>query len=151
MKFLLILLVALLAISAVSANQCGRFVCLPGHSCIGNKGVWGCHYHCEELVIEQKVVNNWTDGVNGPASVQVQVTITNRSHQNIKDIIIASAVQLNNNQMWGVDHCTFENGVTLMDLPNYAQGIAPGASYTFGYVARGSSAANLYVEHILLM
>ncbi|EGC33446.1 hypothetical protein DICPUDRAFT_36696 [Dictyostelium purpureum] len=151
MKFLAILLLALLAISSASANyQCGRFACLPGHSCICDKGIFRCVYECNDLQIVQTVVNRWTDGAEGP-SVQVQVQIINHSGVSIKDLVMASAVKLNANQIWGVDKCTFDNGITIMDLPNYQNGIANGSSYSFGYVAKGDKAAHLYVQKVYLM
>ncbi|EGC32011.1 hypothetical protein DICPUDRAFT_12263, partial [Dictyostelium purpureum] len=151
MKFIAILLLALLAIATTSANAnvCGRYACAPGHSCICDKGVFRCVYQCNELQIVQTVVNRWTDGSEGP-SVQVQVQIINHSGVSIKDLVIASAVKLNANQIWGVDKCTFSNGITIMDLPNYQNGIANGSSYSFGYIAKGDHAANLYVQKVYL-
>ncbi|EGC28898.1 hypothetical protein DICPUDRAFT_59128 [Dictyostelium purpureum] len=149
MKYLVLFLFALLAVANVSAYQCGRYQCAPGHSCICDAGVFRCVYRCEELTIIQTVTNHWVDGEQHP-SVQVSVEIINHTSRTVKDIIIATDVSLNSNQMWGVEKCELIEGLTLIDLPSYVE-IAPGKSHTFGYIAKGNTSAHLWPQRVYIM
>ncbi|EGC36830.1 hypothetical protein DICPUDRAFT_31231 [Dictyostelium purpureum] len=153
MKFLVTILVALLAVSFASATspfQCGpRNVCQPFQSCVCDHGVFKCVYDCPEVQIVQTIFNRWADNNGNQPSVQVQVDIINRTNRNIKDIIIATDVNLNSNQIWGVDKIFVSNGITVIDLPSYVD-IAAHGKYSFGYINRGNSAAHLYVKNVLV-
>ncbi|KAN0055143.1 hypothetical protein ACTA71_008236 [Dictyostelium dimigraforme] len=147
MKFLFLVLVALLAVSFASANyQCGKYQCAPGYSCVCDGGVYRCVYHCSELTIVQTIVNSWADNNGTEPKVQVSVDIINNTHRTVKDVIIATDTSLLAfNQIWGVN----KNGY-LLDLPSYAT-IAAGAKYNFGYICQGKSALHLYVGNVYLI
>ncbi|KAN0006877.1 hypothetical protein ACTFIU_005070 [Dictyostelium citrinum] len=144
MKFLIAILLALLAVSVSSAHfQCGRYACLPGHTCICDNGVFKCVYVCEELIITQTVTERWVDGANGP-SVKVEVEAYNHTPHTIKDIVIATDAQLNAGQIWGAQLNGF-----LLNMASYVS-IAPGQSHHFGYINKGDHAAHLWVQNIYI-
>ncbi|EAL68372.1 hypothetical protein DDB_G0278399 [Dictyostelium discoideum AX4] len=148
MKFIItILLFALLTISFSSASedsfQCGRYACLPGHSCICDNGVYRCVYVCEEVTIVQTITDSWVDSEKKP-SVKVNVDVINHTHRTIKDIVIATDAHLNSGQIWGAHLNGF-----LLDFPDYVS-IAPGQIHSFGYINRGTSAAHLWVQHVFI-
>ncbi|KAM9952867.1 hypothetical protein ACTFIR_007923 [Dictyostelium discoideum] len=144
MKYLIAILLALLAVSVTSANfQCGKYDCLPGHSCICDNGIFKCVYVCEELTIVQTVTESWVDGANGP-SVKVDVEVINHTHRTIKDIVIATDAKLNAGQIWGAQLNDF-----YINMASYVS-IAPGKSYHFGYINKGDHAAHLWVQNIFI-
>ncbi|KAK5581575.1 hypothetical protein RB653_001612 [Dictyostelium firmibasis] len=144
MKYLIAILLALLAVSVTSAHyQCGKYACLPGHSCICDNGVFKCVYVCEELTIIQTVTERWVDGVEGP-SVKVNVEVLNHTHRTIKDIVIATDAKLNAGQIWGAQLNGF-----LLNMASYVS-IAPGKTYNFGYINKGDHVAHLWVQNIYI-
>ncbi|KAK5582997.1 hypothetical protein RB653_004587 [Dictyostelium firmibasis] len=144
MKYLIAILLALLTISVTSAHyQCGKYDCLPGHSCVCDNGVFRCVYVCEELTIIQTVTERWVDGAEGP-SVKVNVEVLNHTHRTIKDIIIATDAKLNAGQIWGAQLNGF-----LLNMASYVS-IAPGQTYSFGYINKGNHTAHLWVQNIYI-
>ncbi|KAK5579459.1 hypothetical protein RB653_009142 [Dictyostelium firmibasis] len=144
MKFLLVILFALIAISVSSAHyQCGRYACLPGHSCICDNGIFRCVYVCEELTITQTITDRWVDGAEGP-SVKVSVNVLNHTYRTVKDILIATDANLNAGQIWGAHLNGF-----LLDFPDYVS-IAPGMNHTWGYINKGNNAAHLWVQKVYI-
>ncbi|KAN0044962.1 hypothetical protein ACTA71_006489 [Dictyostelium dimigraforme] len=144
MKYLIAILLALLAVSVTSASyQCGRYACLPGHSCICDNGVFKCVYVCEELTIIQTVTEHWVDGAEGP-SVKVDVEVINHTTRTIKDIIIATDAKLNAGQIWGASLNGF-----LINMADYFT-VAPSQNFHFGYINKGNFAAHLWVQSIYI-
>ncbi|EAL68384.1 hypothetical protein DDB_G0278423 [Dictyostelium discoideum AX4] len=144
MKYLIAILLALLAISVTSAHyQCGRYACLPGHTCICDNGVFKCVYVCDELIITQTVTESWVDGADGP-SVKVEVEAYNHTPHTIKDIVIATDAKLNAGQIWGAQLNGF-----FLNMASYVS-IAPGQTHKFGYINKGDHAARLWVQNIYI-
>ncbi|KAM9989281.1 hypothetical protein ACTFIY_005326 [Dictyostelium cf. discoideum] len=130
MKYLIAILLALLAVSVTSAHyQCGRYACLPGHTCICDNGIFKCVYVCEELIITQTITERWVDGTDGP-SVKVEVEAYNHTPHTIKDIVIATDAKLNAGQIWGAQ--------------------LNGQTHKFGYINKGDHAAHLWVQNIYI-
>ncbi|KAF2071266.1 hypothetical protein CYY_007424 [Polysphondylium violaceum] len=143
MKLLTILLVSLLSVSLISAHQCGVHQCDELNTCVLD-GTYSCHYHCNEIMIEQSIVSKWSDDNNTEPNLQVEVKIINVGHRHIRDVIIGT-IRIDEQRIWGV---TIDQGKNI-HLPSYVT-LAPGESHSFGYLKRGHFAATLFVKAVTL-
>ncbi|KYR02350.1 cellulose-binding domain-containing protein [Tieghemostelium lacteum] len=148
MKFIFALLVACLAIASVSANfdVCGPHQCEIGHSCVCDNGQYRCVYYCGDVIVTQKVVSRWSDNNGQQPYTQVEVTIRNASHKNVKNVVLGTQNMnlKDNNAIWSITRLSNGNLV----LPTYVTKLSPGQTHTFGYINKGNNPANIYVKYV---
>eukprot|EP01133_Synstelium_polycarpum_P017022 gene17022-20278_t len=150
MRFFFTLL-ALVAVTAVaSANHmCGPDMCHDGGSCILDcqTNIHQCLPRCDNVVITQHVVNQWTE--NNQQMTHVEVNIQNNGPRDVKNIILGTdgSMQIrDDSSIWNVVHS--DNGD--LSFPSYITPLRVGDSYTFGYINRGG-VANLWVRAVDLL
>ncbi|EGC40149.1 hypothetical protein DICPUDRAFT_91080 [Dictyostelium purpureum] len=140
MKYIIVLLFALLTISFSAATYpCGNGVCSNSDICRTFNNVPGCTPRSSytEITLSSKVVNIWYDGNAGKWYTQYDITISNNSNYNLKQINIGTAnLNLRDPQsLWNM----VKSPSGVLSLPSYQQSINAHASYVFGYILVGQN------------
>ncbi|EGG22434.1 cellulose-binding domain-containing protein [Cavenderia fasciculata] len=128
MKFIILALAMLLAISFVAAHN-PQF----------------------PVSIQHKLVGSWNDGSRGgEVFAQFDITVTNDGQKNIKQIVIGTDATCRLRDSTSIWNVQVIDGpfVDFLILPSY-QDINAGASYTFGYIIHGTAQANLFVKSVI--
>ncbi|KYR02993.1 cellulose-binding domain-containing protein [Tieghemostelium lacteum] len=152
MKFALVFVATILLTTAiVSANngndgvQCGNQRCGNDQVCHIRNGDCNCvSDHQVEASLRFNRIGSWTR--DGRQYTQFDVTITNHSNRNIRQINIRTDETFtlrSQNDLWNM----VRQGDNL-SLPS-TQTINSGASYTFGFIIVGTQQPNLRIRSIV--
>eukprot|EP01133_Synstelium_polycarpum_P006260 gene6260-7261_t len=147
MKFASIIFV-LFAVAAASATyQCGPHQCPPGSSCVFDCQInrYTCVPNCQQVTFNQRIVNSWADNNGQQKYIQVEVTVTNHGPRAVKNVIIDTDYTLklrNPGDIWNVAQAA--NGD--LSFPSYISPLNSGKTYTFGYIAKGTTLPRLYLN-----
>ncbi|EFA78266.1 hypothetical protein PPL_08917 [Heterostelium album PN500] len=142
--FLLVAITCLSAVSATWQQVCGSNVCGVGQVCVCRDGVSNCVLldQCHDIAIVQTIERTWEE--NGVPFTLYRVHVVNYAPMTLQQIVIETDCTLNprdNNSVWNI---IYDHGYFL--LPQYAQGIKPGQTFTFGYIDHGRVAPNLFIK-----
>ncbi|KAK5581418.1 hypothetical protein RB653_001450 [Dictyostelium firmibasis] len=145
MKLISIFCVLLLSIAFSSAST---NVCKYGEISYTLNNVCSCipYYSCHYVSLSQNVITSYQS--NGETFTQYSVDITNHVGINIKNIVIGTDATLNlrdSSSLWGMQKLS--NGDLI--LPTVQPSINKDASYTFGFILKGNTRANLYIKAVV--
>ncbi|EGC30437.1 hypothetical protein DICPUDRAFT_50740 [Dictyostelium purpureum] len=151
MKIVAVICFLLLTIAYSSAHGfygCGGVSCPWGSISLTKFGVCGCIeiYKCRDVSLTTRVIGTWEH--DGCSYTQYDVTITNNMDANIQNIFIGTDETLklrSYDSLWNAKRCSPDE----LSLPDYQPSINAHASYTFGFILRGTVPANLAILSVV--
>ncbi|EGC34549.1 hypothetical protein DICPUDRAFT_79711 [Dictyostelium purpureum] len=146
MKFLAVLCLILIAFAFAAANNhgCNNQPCGQGRICHTLRGFCSCVeiQKCKDVELFSKIMNQWE--VDGKVFTQYDVSISNNLDADISQIYIGTDASLTLRDyasIWNVNR--LPNGE--LTLPGYQPSINKNSTYTFGFILKGNTSANLAI------
>ncbi|KAF2076495.1 hypothetical protein CYY_002172 [Polysphondylium violaceum] len=103
-------------------------------------------WSCQEVTMAVKMIGQWNDSVNNCVYSQWEVTVTNHLPRKITNLFIATDDSLtlrDSASIWNIA----KNG-NVLSLPAYQPSVNPSASYTFGFIIKGTHQPHMIIKAV---